>query len=277
MSKTIPELRAEIDAIDEKLITLLNQRSRFVLEVGAIKKSTQGPGICFIRSGREADMVRRMLEAFKEGVFPAPAAAHLWRIIISASLSLESPLSVAAYAPEAFQEIYWFAREYFGNFTPITRESTSRRVLSEVIDEKAQVGVVPLPDDSTEGKWWLKLQEPLKIFACIPFILPKGGSVKALAVAKVEPEETGNDVSFFSIETEMDISQSRIKTALDNHKLEARWLAVESFNSGHRVHLIEIKGFVTLSHDFVSEVKAAIGVSLLGLTWLGAYALPITF
>jgi chorismate mutase len=276
MTQTIPELRARIDALDEELIALLNQRSKFVLQVGAIKKSTQAEGVSFIRSGREADMVRRMLDAFKGGTFPAPAAAHMWRIIISASLSLESPLTVAAYCPEPQHEIYWFAREYFGNFTPISKEPTARRILGEVIDGKAQVGVLPLPDDSAEGKWWLKIPGNLKIFACIPFILPKGGEIKALAVAKVEPEDTGNDLSFFRIETVSDVSQSRLKAIIDKQKLDARWLAVESFASGHRVHLIEIKGFITAHHDFVREIKGALGTSLVAIEWLGAYALPIT-
>ena len=275
MTKDIPQLRADIDAIDEKLISLLNERSQYVKQVGAIKRETQPAGHCFIRSGREADMVRRMMEAFRGGTFPSAAAAHMWRIIISASLSLESPLTVSAWGTETQQEIYWYAREYFGNFTPITRESAARRVLGEVMDGKAQVGVLPLPEDSAEGKWWLKLQGGLKIFACVPFILPRGANIKALAIAKVEPEDTGNDISFFSIETEQDVSQSRLKATIDKHNLDVRWLAADSFSSGHRVHLIEVKGFITGSHDFVREIKAAIGTSLVAINWLGAYALPI--
>lgn len=275
MTQTIKELRSSIDAIDRQLVRLLHERSQFVKEVGAIKQQVQTPGACFIRSGREAEMVRNMHAVFKDNLFPAPAAAHMWRIIISASLSLESPLLVSAYGPETQQEIYWYAREYFGNFTPISKEPTTRRVLSEVIDGRAQVGVLPLPDDSAEGKWWLKLPANVKIFACVPFVLPKGGQVKALAVAKLEPENTGDDVSLFSIEIESDVSQSRIKGVLDNHSLEQRWLTVDIFASGHRMHLIEIKGFVTESHDFVREMKSALGTSLLAIAWLGAYALPI--
>lgn len=275
MTQDIPQLRAAIDAIDKELIALLNTRSGYVKQVGAIKKNTQSQGSSFIRSGREADMVRRMLENFKDGIFPAPAAAHMWRIIISASLSLESPLTVAAFCSEPQHEIYWFAREYFGNFTPISKEPTSRRVLGEVMDGKAQVAVLPLPDDSNEGKWWLKLPDNLKIFACVPFILPKGETIKALGVAKLEPENTGDDVSLFSIETQMDVSQNRLKTTLDNHKLEARWLAAETFASGHRAHLVEIKGFITAEHAALAEVKTSIGASLLAIRHLGAYALPI--
>jgi chorismate mutase / prephenate dehydratase len=276
MTKDIPELRAAIDDIDDELVRLFNKRSEFVRQVGAIKKSTQNEGFSFIRSAREADMVRRMYEAFKGGIFPPAAAAHMWRIIISASLSLEAPLTVSAFCPEPQHEIYWLAREYFGNFTPTTKEPTARRVLGEVIDGKAQVGVLPLPDDSAEGKWWQKLQGDMKIFACVPYILPKGASIKALAVAKLEPEETGNDISFFSIETEADVSLSRLKTTLDKHKLDARWLATEAFASGHRVHLIEIRGFITAHHDAVRELKASVGASLLAIHWLGAYALPLT-
>ena len=133
-----------------------------------------------------------------------------------------------------------------------------------------------MPEDSVDGKWWLKLPDNLKIFACIPFILPKGGAIKAVAVARVEPEDTGNDLSYLSIETEADVSQSRVKATLDKHKLDMRWLAVESFPSGNRVHLTEIKGFVTGQHEALQELGRALDKSLVALNWLGAYALPIT-
>ena len=264
MTQTIPELRAAIDAIDEKLIALLNERSQFVKQVGAIKKNTQPKGNSFIRSGREADMVRRMLKAFEGGTFPPAAAAHMWRIIISASLSLESPLTVAAYAPQDAQEIYWHAREYFGNFTPTSKKTSVQDVLDAVSNGNAQVGVLPLPDASAEGKWWLALPEDIKIFACIPFILPKGNTITAVAVAKVEPEDTGDDVSFFSFAIQ---NQSKIGTILDKHKLNTRRLAQSDGTC-----LLEIKGFINVQHDAIVELQA----SSLAIRYLGAYAMPIT-
>jgi chorismate mutase len=277
MTKDIPALRASIDDIDDQLAALLARRCEFVTQVGAIKRSEQAEGASFIRAGREADMVRRMYNTLKDKHFPAPAAAHMWRIIISASLSLESTLTVTACAPNAQHELYWLAREYFGNFTPISRDPSARRIMGEILDGKTQVGVLPLPGESEEGQWWIKLPDSIKIFACVPFVLAKGSPVKAVAVARVTPEATGDDLSLFSFETVMDVSQSRLKAVFDKHKLLFRWITTESFPSGHRAHLVEFKGFHTIEEDAMRELKKEIGANLLAVKALGAYALPIIY
>jgi chorismate mutase / prephenate dehydratase len=220
-------------------------------------------------------MVRRIADVFKKGEFPPAAAAQIWRTIICASLSLESDLNVTAFAPENQHEIYWLAREYFGSVTPVTKEPTSKRVLGDVIDGKVEVGVLPPPDDSHEGSWWPRLPEGLKVFACVPFVLNKGEEIKAYAVAKLEPEPTGNDITLLCIETDMDVSQNRLKTTFDKLGLDVHWLAVESFRSSHRTHLVEMKGFVTAKDKPMLAFKEEIGASVLAIRELGAYAAPI--
>lgn len=275
MIDEIPKFRAAIDAIDDQLMTLLNERSQLVRKVGAIKKQTQAADVCYIRAGREADMVRRIVDHSRRNGFPAAAAAHMWRIIISASLTLESSLSTTVFATDANSELYWLAREYFGNFIPVMREPTARRVIGDVMDGKAQVGILPIPDDSGEGKWWQKLPEGINIFACVPFILTGNASVKAFAIARLEPEPTSEDATFVSIETDRDMSQSRLKSLLDKQHLEVRWLATDNFASGHRAHLIEIKGFLQPRDPAITALSAEAGASLLAIRVLGAYALPI--
>jgi hypothetical protein len=244
--------------------------------VGELKKKSQQPGVSFIRSGREAEMVRRIVACFKGKTFPAPATAYIWRMIISASLSLESPLTVSAYTAETNHDIYWLTREYFGNFISIAKEPTSKRVLGDVLDGKAGVGVLPLPGGTTEWSWWRELPEGIKVFACLPFILAKGSEIQALAVAKIEPETSGDDVTLLSIETDMDISQSRLKTTFDKQKLATRWLAAETLPSKHRLHLVEIKSFIKAENEAIKMVKKDIGASLIAIRELGAYALPVT-
>lgn len=270
-------LRASIDEVDNKIIALLKERCGYVKQVGMTKKARQQAGKCFIRSGREADMVRRMFATFSKETFPASAAAHLWRIIIAASLSLESSLSVSAYYSDTKQDVYWLAREYFGNFTPTFKQSTTRRVLADVMDEKAEVGALPMPDQSPEGSWWLKLPEDIKIFACVPFIMAGEAHPPVLLIARVDPEPTGEDVSLISIETQADVSQSRLKAIFDKHKSEVTWLSAESFPSGHRVHLVEMKGFFTLSDEVLVSMSRDVGNALLSLRHLGSYAVPIRY
>ncbi len=273
----IQKLRASIDAIDDRIIDLLNERSGYVKQVGMTKKKRAADGKAFIRSGREAELVRRIYRKLESGVFPPQAAAQIWRLIICASLSLESQLTITAYAPESHSEIYALAQDYFGSFTSVAKQPTAKRVLGDVIDGKAEVGVLPLPDDTPEGSWWPRMPEGLRVFACLPFVLAKGAEIKALAVAKVDPEPTGDDISYVSLETDMDVSQSRLKAAFDKQKLEVHWRAVESFASGHRAHLVEIKGFISPQDSTMRALTKEIGASLLAINPIGAYATPLIY
>lgn len=273
----ISELRAAIDAVDNKIIALLDERCQYVKRVGMTKKARQQAGRSFIRAGREAAMVRRMFAEFSQRAFPAQAAAHLWRIIIAASLSLESGLNVSAYAVEGKSDIYWIAREYFGNFTPISRQGSAMRVVADVKDEKAEVGALPLPDLSPEGSWWLKLPEDVKIFACVPFIIEGDAPPSVLLVAKTDPEPTGDDVTLITIETKQEVSQGRLKAAFDKHKMPVTWLASESFPSGHKIHLVELKGFCTLSDPVFQLIRSETDSQLVAIRHLGGYALPIRY
>jgi chorismate mutase len=275
----ITNLRAAIDEIDNRLISLLNERSEIVKHVGMTKKKRQQDGQAFIRSGREASMLRRIFKAFETGSFPAHGAIQIWRMIICASLSLEAPLTITAFAPEPNHEIYWLAREYFGYFTPVSRQPTAKRVLGDILDGKAEVGVLPLPDESFnnahDGSWWRELPEGIKIFACVPFILQNGASIKALAVARLQPENTGDDISFIKLQTDMNVSQSRLSSVFEKNKLEARWVYIDTTPSKERTHLIEIKGFIAEDAAALKAIKADIGSSLNAITLLGSYAVPI--
>lgn len=273
----IQQLRASIDAVDNKIIALLNERCGYVKQVGMTKKARQAAGKSFIRSGREADMVRRMFNTFSREAFPAQAAAHMWRIIIAASLSLESSLNVSAYWSETKQDVYWLSREYFGNFIPTLKQTTTRRVVADIMDDKAEVGAVPMPDASPEGSWWLKLPDDIKIFACVPFIMTGEATPSVLLIARVDPEPTGDDVTLISIETEADVSQSRLKATFEKHKVQVSWLSAETFPSGHRMHLVEMKGFFTLNDEVLQSVSSDIGSLLISLRHLGSYAVPIRY
>src|SRR5262249_51230052 len=95
--KTLPELRAAIDAVDDELLGRLNERARLVQAVGAIKAEQSQP--MFV-PGREQQIIDRLSER-NEGPFPAEAIRPVFSEIISACLSLEQPLKVAFLGPEA--------------------------------------------------------------------------------------------------------------------------------------------------------------------------------
>src|SRR5690554_3636569 len=91
-------LRARIDALDEQILELLNERARTALEVGEVKKSFDAGGPV-LKPEREALVVRR-LQDLNAGPVPSEAIQAIWSHIISTCRGLESTLTVAYLGPQ---------------------------------------------------------------------------------------------------------------------------------------------------------------------------------
>ena len=157
VNANLAAFRKHIDELDDNIIRLLAERIGVVEKVGAMKRS-EAPGICPIRPGREAEQLRRIMRQFEnirdDVLFPAAGAA-LWRIIIGMSTSIEAaPLKLSAFTPIGDRDLYWLAREYFGPFVSVVRQPQINRVIGDVMDGKASVGVVPVPRGSDATNWW---------------------------------------------------------------------------------------------------------------------------
>src|SRR3990172_887337 len=96
-NQKIQELRKKIDEIDDKLVDMLNERARYVIEVGDIKKAEM---LDFHSPSREQEILQRLTTRNK-GPFPQATLRAVYREILSSSLSLERPLKVAYLGPRA--------------------------------------------------------------------------------------------------------------------------------------------------------------------------------
>ena len=83
-------LRAAIDAVDDQILALLDRRAEVVREVGRRKRERRE---AFHVPQRERAVLER-LTAAANGAFPREAVRPVFREIMSACLSLESPLVV---------------------------------------------------------------------------------------------------------------------------------------------------------------------------------------
>jgi chorismate mutase / prephenate dehydratase len=145
MAPTLPELRQAIDALDDELLRLLNERARMVQEVGRIKAQLKQP---FYVPERERQILER-LQAANSGPFPTEALRPVFSEIISACLSLEHPLRVAFLGPEA-TFTHMAARTRFGLSARYVPAATAAGVFTEVEKGLADLGVVPI-ENSTDG------------------------------------------------------------------------------------------------------------------------------
>jgi chorismate mutase/prephenate dehydratase len=142
---TIEQLRDSIDSIDNRIVELLNDRARVVVEVGKLKS---GSNMEFHVPGRERRIYERLL-GLNSGPFPNDALRSIYREIISASLALESPMKVAFLGPRAtFSHLA--TMQQFGLSAELVPLKSIPSVFEEVEKGKALYGVVPV-ENSTEG------------------------------------------------------------------------------------------------------------------------------
>jgi len=144
-AETIEQLRNQIDSVDDRVVELLNERARLVIEVGRLKTSSN---LEFHVPGRERQIYERLLN-LNPGPFPNDALRSIYREIISACLSLESPMKVAFLGPKAtFSHLA--TMQQFGLSAELVPLKSIPAVFEEVEKGKALYGVVPV-ENSTEG------------------------------------------------------------------------------------------------------------------------------
>ena len=95
MTRTIADLRVAIDAVDQQLLKLLNERAALANEVGDIKRLE---GSQVFRPEREAQVIHT-LQQDNLGPLKDASIANIWREIMSACRALEAPQRVAYLGP----------------------------------------------------------------------------------------------------------------------------------------------------------------------------------
>lgn len=138
-------LRQQIDTVDRELLALLNRRASLALVVGEFKKRE---GSVVFRPEREAQVIDG-LKAANTGPLATDSVAPIWREIMSACRSLETPTRVAYLGPAGtFSE--GAALGYFGSSITRVPCASIDEVFRTTTAGAADFGVVPV-ENSTEG------------------------------------------------------------------------------------------------------------------------------
>jgi len=145
MKKKLAQIRAQIDALDQKTVKLLNTRLRCAQKIGELKR---GAKTRIYVAEREADVLRRVAAANQGPLKPAALQA-IYREIMSAALALEKPLCVAYLGPEA-TNTHAAAIRKFGSSVDYRALPTIADIFTAVEKGEADYGVVPV-ENSTEG------------------------------------------------------------------------------------------------------------------------------
>lgn len=142
---TIKRLRRRIDLIDAKILSLLNARAKVTLDIGKAKA----------RSGRSVYVPEREkgvydhLVSGNKGPMTEGSVRAIFREVMSASLSLEKPLTIAYLGPE-LTFTHMAGMKKFGMSVDYKSCGTISDVFAEVESRRADYGVVPI-ENSIEG------------------------------------------------------------------------------------------------------------------------------
>jgi chorismate mutase/prephenate dehydratase len=142
---SLEKLRAEIDELDRRIVELLNRRAEAVRAIGALKAENSGS---VYDPTRERDVYERVTGA-NTGPLPDSSLRAIWREVMSASLALQRPTTVAYLGP-AGTFTHQAARRRFGVSVEYIPEHTIPGVFSAVAAGRADHGIAPI-ENSTEG------------------------------------------------------------------------------------------------------------------------------
>ena len=276
MPSDLKGLRRRLDQIDDRLQDLLIDRAEIVSMIRASKKNDN---LLALQPAREAEIIRRLI-ARHHGAFPVANLVRMWREMLAATVSMQSPFSVAVFVPSDGQGFWDLARDHYGSNTPLTAYETIPAVIRAVVRGESSVGILPLPQPEEAQPWWpdlLPIDENMpRVIARLPFGASgnaRNEGAEVLAVGYGTQQESGLDRTLLVAEWTEEITRAGISKLLS-----ASGLACTFFASARReliVNLIEIEGFVPISDARLDTLRTELGTTLGRLSPLGGYAVPL--
>lgn len=212
----LAELRAAIDAVDEKLHDLLMQRADIVERIGGlpIKRGVK------TRPGREAAVIRRLL-ARHHGPLPPQTLVRIWREMFLGFTLIEGKVAVAVCETGADDGMAALAREHFGALVPLQLHRTPARAIAQVSSGAATAALLPLPSADEPAAWWTSLSRGdgprIHVSARLPFWRrrPEGAPhAEGFVVAAAVPDASGDDRTLVAFELPAEMSQASLAAAL---------------------------------------------------------------
>lgn len=140
------QLRDAIDAIDGKLLGLLNDRARLAQEIGRVKERKGAP---IYAHDRAEQLLARLAEQSPGPLTPAAIRA-IYIEIMSVSLALEKEMIVACEGVPGC-ESHFAARQQFGSSIRFSFHPAVREVVDAIASGKAECGVISEKDSDIDN------------------------------------------------------------------------------------------------------------------------------
>jgi hypothetical protein len=156
-------------------------------------------------------------------------------------------------------------------------------VLAALEDGQAQLGLLPLPEDTPEEPWWRGCggsgDDALNIVARLP-VAAASLQPAALVVGRQPFEPTGEDRGYLVLETDGEISRARLSEALAKAGIKPRGFPAEAHVADGRgdarpTLLVETEDHVPPGDARLAGLREAAGPGLVEARPIGGYAVPI--
>lgn len=141
----LQDLRAKIDAIDARMVELLNRRTKLVQQIGSLKKAS---GMNVLDPKREESLLAS-LETKNKGPLPQSALRAIYKEILATSRNVQKQFYVACLGPEGSYS-HQAAQSRFGSENQYIFCRTIPDIFSKVSKEEVDLAVIPI-ENSTEG------------------------------------------------------------------------------------------------------------------------------
>ncbi len=237
-TKTLSQLRVEIDALDAELLRLIDARAALGRDIGEAKVREGGDTSgSLLRPDREAMLLRKLIATPRQAA-SKDVIVRIWRELISENLRIQGQakggLHLNLSAAEHSQEVLVWARERFG-FAPSYGFVNDAAAAIAAARDPRHIAVLGL--DPRGGAWWARLlaERSVRVIAALPEL----GQARphALACAAIAPEPTGDDVTFWV--SDAAASENKLIETLGQRGLAAEWLC-----SAQGLKLFSIMGYV---------------------------------
>jgi chorismate mutase / prephenate dehydratase len=141
--RPLNELREMIDKLDARLVEVINERAKVVVEIGKVKR---GSGEPIYASDREQAVFNKITE-LNQGPLPQTTLNAIYRELMSGSFSLEKPLRVGYLGPDGSFS-HQTAMRKFGASVEYVPLTDIQAVFEGVQREHVDMGVVPVENVS---------------------------------------------------------------------------------------------------------------------------------
>jgi chorismate mutase/prephenate dehydratase len=143
---TIQRHRQRIDAIDNELVGLLNERAQVVIEIGKLKNKS---GTAIYAPDREKEVFEK-IKAVNQGPLPDKTLLAIWRELMSGSFALERPLRIGYLGPQGSFS-HNAAMLKFGQSVEYESLTDIRSIFDEVSKGHCDLGLVPIENTTGGG------------------------------------------------------------------------------------------------------------------------------